>query len=89
MDNWVNDSLILNCTELQHSSMENTAFNEAEHILDIDIQRSKINQISASIPGIPNMSNDECIQVWNILQSWNLECVFKTCIGKFLLFYII
>lgn len=26
--------------------------------------------------------NDESIEIWNILKSWKLECVYQTCIGK-------
>lgn len=71
MDDMENDDVLLNYTEFQHET--------ANIILDIDKQRSTINQMTLSIP---NMSNDECMKVWNILQSWNLECVYKTCIGK-------
>lgn len=28
------------------------------------------------------MSNDECMEIWNILKSWKLESVYQTCIGK-------
>jgi len=28
------------------------------------------------------MNNDECMEIWNILKSWKLECVYQTCIGK-------
>lgn len=71
MDDMENDDVLLNYTKFQHET--------ANIILDIDKQRSTINQMTLSIP---NMSNDECMKGWNILQSWNLECVYKTCIGK-------
>jgi hypothetical protein len=74
MDNWENDDVLLNYTELQHKTENN--------ILDMDEQRSTINQMTLSILPIPKMSNDECMKVWNILQSWSLECLYKTCIGK-------
>lgn len=31
---------------------------------------------------ITYMSDDECMEIWNILKSWKLECVYQTCIGK-------
>ncbi|CAI6373153.1 unnamed protein product [Macrosiphum euphorbiae] len=30
------------------------------------------------------MNNDECMEIWNILKSWKLECVYQTCIDKFI-----
>jgi len=70
MDDMENDDVLLNYTEFHH---------ETANILDMDKQRSTINQMTLSIP---NMSNDECMKVWKILQSWSLECLYKTCIGK-------
>lgn len=31
---------------------------------------------------LPTLSNDEILNMWNILKSWNLECVYQTCVGK-------
>lgn len=31
---------------------------------------------------LPIMSNDKTLELWNILKSWNLGCVYQTCIGK-------
>ncbi|KAL5239943.1 hypothetical protein ACI65C_007353 [Semiaphis heraclei] len=28
--------------------------------------------------------NDESIEIWNILKSWKLECVYQTCIDQFI-----
>jgi len=70
MDDMENDDVLLNYTEFQH---------ETANILDMDKQRSTINQMTLSIP---NISNDECMKVWKILESWSLECLYKTCIGK-------
>ncbi|CAI6372241.1 unnamed protein product [Macrosiphum euphorbiae] len=75
MESWVNDVKVLNCTELQQGSIQGMDYNGTRH----GSQRSITNQISSSIPSIPNMPNDECVKVWNILQSWNMEYVYETC----------
>lgn len=45
---------------------------------------TEIGELTSSITNHENSSthNDKSIEIWNILKSWKLECVYQTCIGK-------
>jgi len=45
---------------------------------------TEIGGLTSSITNHDNSSthNDESTEIWNILKSWKLECVYQTCIGK-------
>ncbi|KAL5237576.1 hypothetical protein ACI65C_004986 [Semiaphis heraclei] len=47
---------------------------------DHQLHASK-DETNMSLP-LPIMSNDEILNLWNILKSWNLGCVYQTCIDQ-------
>lgn len=52
----------------------------SDNLSQDQLQTSKdVTNMSLSLP---IMSNEETLDLWNILKSWNLGCVYQTCIGK-------
>lgn len=63
---------------------------EGSGINNINLETDKYNELFIIEPQsndqsscvIPIVSNDECTKIWNILKSWNLECLYTVCLGK-------
>lgn len=56
-------------------------YSENSDNLSQDQLKASKDETNMSLP-LPTMSNDETLNLWNILKSWNLGCVYQTCIGK-------
>jgi len=56
-------------------------YSENSDNLSLDQLQASKDDTNMSL-SFPIMSNDETLELWNILKSWNLGCVYQTCIGK-------
>jgi len=82
MDHWLEHS---NNSEQTLSKPE--TYTEIDKVSAPEISNEKQGPTSSSITSHEKfstayMNTDECMEIWNILKSWKLECVYQTCIGK-------
>ncbi|XP_050066645.1 uncharacterized protein LOC126555811 [Aphis gossypii] len=91
MESWINLENNMNESESQQpntyteigveslfvSNSDNLSQDQLQHASKLSNNETNINSLS-----LPTISNDEILNMWDILKSWNLECVYQTCIDQ-------
>jgi len=91
MESWINLEDNMNESESQQPityteiGVESLFVSKSDNLSQnqlLNASKSSNDETNMNSLSLPTMSNDEILNMWDILKSWNLECVYQTCIGK-------